>query len=150
LRVFLLPRITKSADSIHYPDTSHIGTAPMDFLRYAAPLAIILAFYAVITGLGWLRRATGERAARRKGMILNLFRRAAPPTIAGLIVAVAGGILRLSGSTGIAGLLIAGGLAYAMHRGLADLGRQTWRDHGLRIALTAALSLFTLWQLAYL
>jgi len=122
----------------------------MDFLRFAMPLAIILAVYAIITGLGWLRRASGERAARRKGMILNLLRRAAPPIFAGLIVAIAAGILGSPGHSGIAGLLIAGGLAYATHRGLADLGRQTWRDHGLRIALTTALSLFTLWQLAYL
>jgi hypothetical protein len=122
----------------------------MDLFRFAAPLALILAIYSVLAGLDWLRRATGERAARRKGMILNLFRRAAPPVAAGLIVAGAGAALSLPFSTGLAAALIAGGLAYAIHRGLADLGRQTWRDHILRVALTVALSLFALWQLAYL
>jgi len=122
----------------------------MELFRVATPLALILSVYAVLTGLHWLRRATGERAARRKGMILNLVRRAAPLLIAGLIVAVASLAIRRPSGAGLAAVLIAGGLAYATHRGLDDLRHQTWRDHGLRIALTAALSLFALWQLGYL
>jgi len=122
----------------------------MEILRAAAPMALILSVYTVLTGLDWLRRATGERAARRGGMILNLVRRAAPPVIAGVIVAIAALALRLPFGTGLAVLLISGGLAYATHRGLGDLGRQTWRTHGLRIALTTALSLFALWQLGFL
>ena len=121
----------------------------MELLRNAAPLAIILALYAAICGLSWLRRAIGERSARRKGMILNLIRRGTPPVVAGIILGVAGNVLGLPGSGALAALLIAGGAAYALHRGLADLGRQTWRDHGLRVALTLALSLFALWQLGY-
>ena len=122
----------------------------MEIFRITAPIAIALTFYAAITGLNWLRRATGERAARRKGMILNLVRRAAPPVVSGLIVGLAGTYLRLPTSTGLAAVLVAGGLAYATHRGLTDLGRRTWRDHGLRLALTLALSLFALWQFNYL
>ncbi len=121
----------------------------MDLLHLANPIAVALAIYAGISGLSWLRRATVERAARRRGMSLNLFRRAAPPVAAGLVLASAGAVLGLPFGTDLAAVLIAGGLAFALHRGLADPGRQTWRDHGLRLALTVAFTPFVLWQLAY-
>lgn len=122
----------------------------MDLLRLlAVPLAILCAVYALFTGLTWARRVTIERAAKRKGMMLNLLRRAAPPVAAGLILLIAGGALRLSASTGLGALLIAGGLAVALHRGLADLGRRGWRDHVLTLALTTAFSLFLFWQFNY-
>ncbi len=120
----------------------------MDLFSLAAPLAIICAIYAAQTGLSWLRRVQTEtRRARRKGMLLNLFRRAAPPTSAGLLLLIAGLFLYLADSTALGALLISGGLAYAFHRGLADLGPINWREHGLRLALTISLSLFAFWQL---
>lgn len=119
----------------------------MEVLRLAPPVAIALALYAAICGLSWLRRATGERAARRKGMMLNLFRRAMPPVVAGLVLAGFGALLEVPNSTGLAAVLVGGGLAFGFHRGLADLGRQTWRDYFLRLSLTVALTLFALWQI---
>jgi len=120
----------------------------MDPLSLALPLATLLTFYAILTGLSWLRRLVGERvSARRKGMVLNLSRRAVPPAIAGVILLVAGGVLGLFGYISLAIILIAGGFAFGFHKGLADLNKPNWRELALRGALTLALSLFVLNQL---
>lgn len=120
----------------------------MDPLSLALPFATVLTFYAILTGLSWLRRLVGERvSARRKGMALNLARRAVPPVIAGAILLVAGAILGLHDYISLAIILIAGGLAFGLHKGLADLNRPNWRELALRGALTLALSLFVLNQL---
>lgn len=118
----------------------------MDIISYAAPLAIICAIYAVLTGLSWLRRLIGERAAKRGGMVLNLLRRVIPPALAGVLLLIAGRFMTLPDHGAIAALLILGALAYGLHRGLLDLGRPNWREHGLRASLTAAFSLFVFWQ----
>ncbi|TBX16602.1 hypothetical protein TK43_17050 [Roseovarius sp. JS7-11] len=123
----------------------------MDVFALLLPLATLLSFYAVITGLSWLRRLIGERmAARRKGMALNLARRAVPPAVAGLILLVAGGTLGLFDHVPLATLLIAGGLSFGFHKGLSDLHSPNWRELALRGAITLALTLFTLWQLGVL
>ncbi|WP_420394862.1 hypothetical protein [Nioella sp.] len=123
----------------------------MDVFALLLPLATLLSFYAVITGLSWLRRLIGERmAARRKGMALNLARRAVPPAVAGLLLLVAGGFLGLFDHVPLATLLIAGGFSYGFHTGLSDLHRPNWRELALRGAITLALTLFTLWQLGVL
>jgi hypothetical protein len=123
----------------------------MDALAVALPLAVFLLLYAAITGLSWLRRLVGETLkARRKGMVLNLVRRAGPPAAGGIILLLAGGVLGLSGQAAPAGVLIGGGLAYGFHRGLADLHRPNWRELALRAALTLAIGLFLLWQLGAL
>jgi hypothetical protein len=120
----------------------------MDLVFLLLPLATLLSFYAILTGLSWLRRLVGEKiAARRKGMILNLARRAVPPAVAGLILLVAGGTLGLFDYVPLAILLIAGGFAFGFHKGLSDLHSPDWRELALRGAITLALTLFTLWQL---
>ena len=86
-------------------------------------------------------------AARRKGMALNLSRRAVPPAVAGVILLVAGGTLGLFDYIPLAILLIAGGLAFGFHKGLSDLNTPNWRELALRGAITLALTLFLLWQL---
>ncbi|MGI3185764.1 hypothetical protein [Nioella aestuarii] len=120
----------------------------MDIFPLILPFATLVSFYAILTSLSWLRRFIGERmAARRKGMILNLTRRAVPPIIAGLILLIAGGALGLVDYIPLAILLIAGGVAFGVHKGLSDLHSQNWRELALRGAITLALTLFTLWQL---
>lgn len=120
----------------------------MDLFTLTLPLATLLSFYAILTGLSWLRRLVGEKMApRRHGMILNLARRAVPPAVAGLILLVAGGTLGLFDYIPLAVLLIAGGLAYGFHKGLSDLNKPNWRELALRGAITLALTLFLLWQL---
>ena len=44
-------------------------------------LGVALCAFAALSGLTWMRRVIGERPARRRGMVLNLARRAAfrPP-----------------------------------------------------------------------
>ncbi|MFV1876324.1 hypothetical protein [Nioella sp.] len=120
----------------------------MDLFAFILPLAVFLSFYAILTGLSWLRRLVGEKmAARRKGMSLNLARRAVPPAVAGLILLVAGGTLGLFDYVPLATLLIAGGFAFGFHKGLSDLHSPNWRELALRGAITLALTLFILWQL---
>ena len=120
----------------------------MDPLALALPIAVFACFYAIVTGLSWLRRIIGEKLkGRRRGMALNLARRAAPPAVAGLILLVAGGIMGVAGEAVLAALLIGGGLAYGFHKGLAELDRPNWRELALRGAITLALGLFLLWQL---
>jgi len=120
----------------------------MDLFALILPIATLLSFYAILTGLSWFRRLIGERmAARRKGMALNLARRSLPPAMAGGILLVAGGVLGLFDFVPLAVLLIAGGLAFGFHKGLSDLGKPNWRELVLRGAITLALTLFLLWQL---
>ena len=104
----------------------------------AAPLALILATYAAITGLSWARRVIAEpRRARQAGLALNLIRRAGPPLAAAILLLLADRILFLPDAPA---------LAYGTHRGLRDLGPENWRSLITRLLLTAALSLFVLWQ----
>lgn len=110
-------------------------------------LAVVLAIYAALAGLSWLQRLIGERrTARRRGMVLNLVRRAAPPVLGGILVLVGGATLRLSGHMPLAAVLVAGGLALGFHRGLADVRQGDRRSVGFRLAVTAGLSLAILWQ----
>lgn len=120
----------------------------MDPLTLALPFAVFACFYAILTGLSWLRRFIGEKLkGRRKGMALNLARRAGPPAFAGVLLLVAGGIIGVSGEGVLAALLIGGGFAYGFHVGLSELHRPNWRELALRIAITLALGLFLLEQL---
>jgi len=123
----------------------------MDLFIVILPLASLLCFYAILTGLSWLRRLVGERtAARRNGMILNLARRAVPPAVAGLILLIGGSALGLRDYVPLSILLISGGLSFGFHKGLSDLHRPNWRELALRGAITLALTLFFLWQLGAL
>ena len=113
----------------------------------AAPLALILATYAAIPGLSWARRVIAEpRRARQAGLALNLIRRAGPPLAAALLLLLADRILFMPDAPALAALIAAAALAYGTHRGLRDLGPENWRSLITRLLLTAALSLFVLWQ----
>jgi hypothetical protein len=115
--------------------------------RIALILAVVLGIYAALAGLAWLQRLIGERmAARKRGMTMNLARRAGPPVIGGIVVLIAGMVMGLSGQVPLAALLIAGGLAFGFHRGLADVRQGDRRSIGFRLLVTAGLSLAILWQ----
>lgn len=113
----------------------------------ATILAVFLCIYAALAALSWLQRLIGERLpARKRGMALNLTRRAGPPVAGGLILLVAGTALRLQGHLPLAAILIGGGLALGLHRGLADVRQGDKRSVGFRLVLTLGLSLAVLWQ----
>lgn len=115
--------------------------------RIALILAVMLAVYAALAGLAWLQRLIGERmGARKRGMALNLLRRAGPPVAGGLIVLAAGAALRLAGHLPLGGLLVAGGLAFGFHRGLVDVRQADARFVGIRVLLAVGLGLAVLWQ----
>lgn len=115
--------------------------------RLTLILAVVLAAYAALAGLAWLQRLIGERtAARMQGMALNLLRRAGPPVAGGLIVLIAGALLRLAGHVPLGGLLVAGGLAFGFHRGLVDVRQADRRFVILRALLATGLGLAILWQ----
>jgi len=115
--------------------------------RIALTLAVVLAVYAALAGMAWAQRLIGERMApKTRGMALNLARRAAPPVIGGLVLLAAGAVFGLSGHVPLAALLIAGGLAFGFHRGLADVRQADRRIVGFRLLLTGGLSLAILWQ----
>ena len=106
--------------------------------------AVFLGAYAALSALTWLRRVMGERSGRRNGMILNLARRAGPPVVAGGAVLVLGRML--GAATGLpAALLVAGGLAWGLHRGLDDIGQNNWRGTAIRVALSVAAVTGYLW-----
>jgi len=115
--------------------------------QIALILAVLIGVYAALAGLAWLQRFIGERlAAKKRGMALNLARRAAPPVIGGLVLLIAGAALNLSGHIPLAALLIAGGLAFGFHRGLADVRQGDRRSIGFRLLVTTGLGLAILWQ----
>jgi hypothetical protein len=105
---------------------------------------VFLGAYAALSALTWLRRLMGERPARRSGMLLNLARRAGPPVLAGAAVLVVGRVL--GAATGLpAALLVAGGLAFGLHRGLAEIRQGDWRGIAIRVALSVAAVTGYLW-----
>jgi hypothetical protein len=114
-------------------------------MSYLPALAVFIAAYAALAGLSWTRRAIAERAARRNGMVLNLVRRAGPPVFAGLVVLGLGPLLGRDGTGLPAAFLIAGGLAWGFHRGLADARQGDWRSIGFRALLALAAALGYLW-----
>jgi len=115
--------------------------------RIVIILGVFLAIYATLAGLAWAQRLIAERMApRRTGMALNLARRTAPPVIGGGVLAAAGGALGLSGHLPLAALLVAGGLAFGFHRGLADVRQADRRSIGFRLVVTLGLGLAILWQ----
>ena len=119
----------------------------MDILALPPALALILGTYAVLAALAWLRRVMAEKlAGRRQGILLNFARRAAPPVLGGIVILIAGGIFGVIGSLGMGFLLIAGGLAFGLHRGLDDLRANDKRVLVFRVAMTAAISMTLIWQ----
>jgi hypothetical protein len=109
------------------------------------PLAVFLAAYGALSGFTWLRRVVAERPARRRGMGLNLARRAGPPVLAGVAVLAFGALSGAAGTGLPAALLIAGGLAFGLHEGLAETGLGSWRSEGLRLLLSLAAMTGALW-----
>ena len=111
------------------------------------PAAITLAVYAALSGLTWAQRLIGERLpGRRRGMALNLARRAGPPVAGGVILFGAGTALGLTGHGPLAALIIAGALAWGFQRGLMDVRQADWRSTGFRMMVTLGLTLAILWQ----
>lgn len=111
------------------------------------PAAIVTGVYAALAGLTWAQRLVGEGLkGRKRGMALNLARRAGPPAVAGLILLAAGRLMPLPGHAPLAALLIAGALAYGFQRGLSEMGQGDRRSTGFRLAVTLGLSLAILWQ----
>jgi hypothetical protein len=63
-----------------------------------------------------------------------------------VIVLAAGAVLGLQGYLPLAAILIGGGLAFGLHRGLSDVRQGDRRSIGFRLVLTLGLSLAILWQ----
>jgi len=111
------------------------------------PAAIVLGVYAALSGLTWTQRLIAEGLkGRKRGMALNLARRAGPPAAAGLVLLIAGQVVTVPGHAALAALIIAGALAYGFHRGLAEMRQADRRSIGFRLAVTLGLSLAILWQ----
>jgi hypothetical protein len=115
--------------------------------RILLSAAIFAGLYAALSGLTWTQRLVGEGLkGRKRGMALNLVRRAGPPASAGIVLLVAGQLLTLPGHLPLAALIIALALAWGFHRGLAEMGQGDRRSLGFRVAVTLGLGLAILWQ----
>ena len=110
-----------------------------------AVLAVFCLLYAALTGWRFGLRVRSERAARRKGLLLNLARRALPPVVAGMLILGAGSVLALPGIGALAALIIGGGLAFGLHRGLAEMQQDTGMLILLRLGASLGLTLGWLW-----
>lgn len=110
-----------------------------------AVLAVFCLLYAALTGWRFGLRVRSERAARRKGLLLNLARRALPPVVAGVLILGAGSVLALPGIGALAALIIGGGLAFGLHRGLAEMQQDTRMLILLRLGASLGLTLGWLW-----
>lgn len=85
--------------------------------------------------------------ARRKGVLINLARRAGPPVAAGLAIVIFRDTLGLAREGVAVGVALAtGGIAYGLHRATAELGRVSMATLGIRLAVSTALTLAILWQ----
>jgi hypothetical protein len=110
-----------------------------------AVLAVFCLLYAALTGWRFGLRVRSERAARRKGLLLNLARRALPPVVAGVLILGAGSVLARPGIGALAALIIGGGLAFGLHRGLAEMQQDTEMLILLRLGASLGLTLGWLW-----
>lgn len=110
-----------------------------------AVLAVFCLLYAALTGWRFGLRVRSERAARRKGLLLNLARRALPPVVAGVLILGAGSVLALPGIGALAALTIGGGLTFGLHRGLAEMQQDTGMLILLRLGAGLGLTLGWLW-----
>lgn len=110
-----------------------------------AVLAVFCLLYAALTGWRFGLRVRSERAARRKGLLLNLARRALPPVVAGVLILGAGSVLARPGIGALAALIIGGGLAFGLHRGLAEMQQDTGMLILLRLGASLGLTLGWLW-----
>ena len=108
-------------------------------------LGVALCAFAALSGLTWMRRVIGERPARRRGMVLNLARRAGPPVLAGIAVAGIAALTARGIPAAPALLLIGGGLTFGLHRGLLEVGQADRRAVLPRLAIAVAAGTGYLW-----
>lgn len=106
---------------------------------------VFAALYAALTGWRFALRLRGERAARRTGLMLNVLRRGLPPVIAGGVIAAGGVALDRAGAGGLGAFIAGGGLAYALHRGLAEMRQDTGMLIALRVGVGLGLTFAYLW-----
>ncbi len=112
-------------------------------------LSIVTAFglaYSLLTAASFGRRVMAERPARRRGLLLNLVRRALPPVVIGGAILALGGVVGRSAAAPAGWAILSAGLAYGLHRGMADMGQTHWRTIWPRVALTLVIALTALWQ----
>lgn len=108
-------------------------------------IALFLMLYAALSAWRFAVRLRSERSKRRKGIVLNLLRRAVPPVTAGALVWGIGLSLARPEIAGIAGVLVFGGLSYGLHRGLAEMRQDTTMLIALRLGASLGLTLATVW-----
>jgi hypothetical protein len=117
----------------------------MTVIHALTALGVALCTFAALSGLTWMQRVIGERPGRRRGMVLNLARRAGPPVLAGIAVAGFGVLTARGIPAAPALLLIGGGLAFGLHHGLADVGQADRRSVVPRVAIAVAAGTGYLW-----
>ena len=110
-----------------------------------AAVAGFALLYAALTGWRFALRLRSERAGRRKGVALNALRRGLPAVLAGALILGAGVVLARPGAGWLAALVIGGGLAYALHRGLAEMRQDTHMLILLRLGASLGLTFAFLW-----
>jgi len=116
-----------------------------DLFILLPPLAVFFLLYAALTGWRWGLRLRSERPARRKGLALNVIRRAGPPALGGVLLLVLGSAMGLAHTGWMAALMIGGALAFGLHRGLAEMRQDTGMLIGLRLGASLGLTLAWLW-----
>jgi len=94
-------------------------------------IALFLWVYAALCAYRGTLRLPGEPAARRRGLLLNLARRAGPPALVGLAVSAIGLGFGRSGSVALALVVVGGALAYGL---TAMLGEMKATTHAVTLA----------------
>jgi len=115
-----------------------------DLLPYAALFSV---FFAGLSAYRGALRMRSEPKARKQGLLLNLARRAAPPSVVGVAIGVFGLIAGRADSLWLAGLLIGGGLGYGLTLMLQEMRATTTSVTLFRGLAAAGLSMIVIYLL---
>jgi hypothetical protein len=116
-----------------------------DWAEALRGIALFLMLYAALTGWRFGLRLRSERAKRRAGLLLNLARRAGPPVVGGALAWAVGLAIARPEVAGVAGLLVFGGAAFGLTRGLQEMRQDTRMLLGLRVGASLGLTLAVIW-----
>jgi len=115
-----------------------------DLLPYAALFSV---FFAGLSAYRAALRLRSEPKARKQGLLLNLARRAAPPSVVGVAIGVFGVVSGRADSLWLAGLLIGGGLSYGLTLMLQEMRATTTSVTLFRGLAAAGLSMIVIYLL---
>ncbi|MBF9032374.1 hypothetical protein HKCCE3408_18395 [Rhodobacterales bacterium HKCCE3408] len=119
----------------------------MDFAPLLTLLIVAFGSHAALSGISWLRHFAAQPPAGRAGMAVALGRRIIPAVTLGAVVIIVGEVADVSGHILGGTVIIVAGLAWALLKGLDDIGHWSRSGAAIRILVALVLTGFAFWRL---